>query len=102
MPCDCLDGPTLLFGRSLAALLSLVMPGHDLLAGLISSVATAGCRTDSGHPAPLLIRDRRLVPGALQRPVRLPLGPATSPAGPPSSIATSLLEETGSCCGPTV
>ncbi|MCK2218162.1 serine/threonine-protein phosphatase [Actinomadura sp. ATCC 31491] len=93
--------------------------GHDLLAGLISSVAMAGCRnsrradadlseltklvdrtiadtfpdryctavfarielrsgeltwTNCGHPAPLLIRDQRLMPDALERPTMPPLG----------------------------
>ncbi len=93
--------------------------GHDLAAGLTSSVTMAGCRNarrngagleelvsgidrnihevfpdrfctgvfgnlnlesgvwswiNCGHPTPLLIRDERLVPDALDRPPELPLG----------------------------
>jgi serine phosphatase RsbU (regulator of sigma subunit) len=93
--------------------------GHDLPAGLTSSVALAGCRNarrngsgleelvagvdqriqeifpdrfctgvfgdldldsgvwkwiNCGHPAPLLLREERLVPDALERPPELPLG----------------------------
>jgi serine phosphatase RsbU (regulator of sigma subunit) len=93
--------------------------GHDLLSGLTTAVAMAGCRnarrggaglqqltdlvdhtlaeefpdryctaifahldlstgeltwTNCGHPVPLLIREQRLVPGALDRPTELPLG----------------------------
>ncbi|MEV6796470.1 PP2C family protein-serine/threonine phosphatase [Streptomyces sp. NPDC051320] len=96
--------------------------GHDLKAGLTTSVALAGCRnarrsgadlkdltgsvddtlaaefpdryctgifahldlptgeltwTNAGHPPPLLIRDQRLMHGALERPSESPLGLGT-------------------------
>ena len=102
--------------------------GHDLSAGLTTAVAMAGCRnarrsgqdlaeltnhvdasiaeafpdryctgifahldlangeltwTNSGHPDPLLIRDQRLIAGALDRPPHPPLGLAHLTGQPP-------------------
>ncbi|MFD4658585.1 PP2C family protein-serine/threonine phosphatase [Kitasatospora sp. NPDC058444] len=48
-------------------LLTAVIADLDTASGELSWI-------NCGHPAPLLIRDRRVVTGALQRPARLPLG----------------------------
>jgi hypothetical protein len=45
-----------------------------------------------GHPPPLLIRDERVVPGALERPAQLPLGTPAELAPEPREVHETVLE----------
>jgi hypothetical protein len=65
-----------------------------LLTCVIADLDTTTGRLDwinCGHPPPLLIRDRRIVTGALERPPHLPLG-LTGYDVPPPSVHTAHLQ----------
>ncbi|MFH8387776.1 PP2C family protein-serine/threonine phosphatase [Kitasatospora sp. NPDC018058] len=65
-----------------------------LLTCVIADLDTATGRFDwinCGHPPPLLIRDRHVLPGALQRAAHLPLG-VTGYAAPPPQVHTVHLQ----------
>ncbi|MEU7553717.1 PP2C family protein-serine/threonine phosphatase [Streptomyces sp. NPDC044571] len=65
---------------------------------LTAVFADVGLRTGTltwvncGHPAPLIIRNHRVVPGALQRPAQLPLGLGPRTRRAPSVIHHAQLE----------
>ncbi|WP_259470908.1 PP2C family protein-serine/threonine phosphatase [Streptomyces sp. 1114.5] len=64
-----------------------------LLTCLIADLDTATGRLDwinCGHPAPLLLREGRIVTGALDRPPHLPLG--LDSAAPPPQVHTARLQ----------
>lgn len=64
-----------------------------LLTCVVADLDTGTGRLDwinCGHPAPLLIRDGRIVTGALERPAHLPLGLAGHGAPPPQVHSVDL------------